>query len=263
VSNHATTTPSTGRLDTFRLDVKYTQVAAAFDVAGIETILLKGPAFDQLLFDGERSRAYSDIDLLVDPSRVLAAERLLEKLGFHRAKRAWAQLARRSGVAPQLVRPAHATAWVRDGDRFTVDLHATLPQAGATAPLMWHTLRAHRATITVAGTLVQTLDRPASALLIALHAAHHGPDWNRTRTDLQRACERLEPACWQAALRLARELRAEAAMGIGLGTVEEGHAVARELGLSTRPTLAYRLMWSWATWLGRGRAGWQAVRPGH
>ena len=69
-------------LATFRLDVEYTRIAPAFTAAGIETILLKGPAFDQLLFDGERSRAYSDIDLLVDPARVPAAEQVLGALGF-------------------------------------------------------------------------------------------------------------------------------------------------------------------------------------
>jgi hypothetical protein len=263
MSNHAVTPLSTDRLDTFRLDAKYTQVAAAFEATGVETILLKGPAFDQLLYGGERSRSYADIDVLVDPGRVLAAERLLEELGFHRAKRAWAQLARRSGLAPVVFRPAHAAAWVRDGDRFTVDLHGTLAHAGATPPLIWHALRAHRTTITVVGTPVPTLDRPASAMLIALHAAHHGPDWNRTRRDLQRACELLEPACWHAASRLARELRAEAAMGIGLGTVTEGEPVARELGLPTRPTLHYRLRWSTATRLQWMRAGWQAARRTH
>ena len=54
-------------LATFRLDVEYTRIAPAFTAAGIGTILLKGPAFDQLLFGGTRSRAYSDIDLLADP----------------------------------------------------------------------------------------------------------------------------------------------------------------------------------------------------
>jgi hypothetical protein len=263
MSNHAVTTLSAERLGTFRIDAKYVQVAAAFEAAGVETILLKGPAFDQLLYDGKRSRSYADIDLLVDPGRLLAAERLLKELGFHRAKRAWAELARRSGLHAVLLRPAHAAAWVRAGDRFTVDLHGTLPHVGATPLRMWHSLRAHRTTITVLGTLVPTLDRPASAMLIALHAAHHGPDWNRARTDLQRACKSLEAACWQAASRLARELGAEAAMGIGLGTVTKGHAVARELGLPTRPTLDYRLRWSTATRLQWARAGWQTARRTH
>ena len=78
---------SANLLATFWLDVEYTRIAPAFAAAGIGTILLKGTAFDQLLFDGGRSRGYSDIDLLVDPARVVAAERLLGQLGFTRAEK--------------------------------------------------------------------------------------------------------------------------------------------------------------------------------
>jgi hypothetical protein len=232
-------------LATFRLDVEYTRIAAAFATAGTRTILLKGPAFDQLLFDGTRSRGYSDIDLLVDPARVPAAERLLEQLGFLRAARppAVRQLIRRAGIVVGVVKAVHATAWIRDRDRFTIDLHHTLPQVGASAELAWRALSAHGVTITVVGAPVETLDQTASALLIALHAAHHGPGWNRARADLRRACEVLDRDCWRAAARLARDLRAETAMGIGLGTVTEGCTLARELGLKVKPTLADRLRW--------------------
>ncbi len=245
--------PSTHRLATFRLDVQYTRVAPAFQDAGIGTILLKGPAFDQLLFDGTRSRAYSDIDLLVDPARLGASERLLEELGFRRAEEEAAvrKLVRRAGIAVGVPWGAHASAWVRDRDRFTLDLHTTLPTIGASAEPAWRALRAHRVTITVVGAQVETLDRTASALLIALHAAHHGPDWNRCRIDLQRACDVLERECWHAAACLARDLKAEAAMGVGLGTVKDGRAIARELGLRTEPTLAYRVRWSGAAWINR------------
>jgi hypothetical protein len=257
MSNRATpTTPSTDQLATFSLDVKYTRIASAFTAAGITTILLKGPAFDQLLFDGTRSRTYCDIDLLVDPARVLAAERLLARLGFRRAEpeSAVRELIRRAGIAVGVLGAAHATAWIRDRDRFTVDLHDTVPEVCASAEEAWLALRAHRVTSTVVGARVQTLDRTASALLIALHAAHHGPGWNRARADLRRACEVLERDVWPAAALLARELRAEAAMGIGLGTVGDGRALAHELGLRTKPTPAYRLMWSGVAWTERGRA---------
>jgi hypothetical protein len=244
---------STSPLATFRLDVGYTRIAPAFTAAGVETILLKGPAFDQLLFGGKRSRAYSDIDLLVDPSGVPAAERVLEELGFRRAKRgsAASQLVKRAGIAAGVREAAHATAWVRDRDRFTIDLHHTLPRVGASAEQTWRALRAHQITITVVDARVQTLDQPASALLIALHAAHHGPGWNRARTDLRRACELLDRDCWRAAALLARDLRAEAEMGIGLGTADDGCALARELGLGTKATPAHRLMWSAIAWTQR------------
>jgi hypothetical protein len=142
---------------------------------------------------------------------------------------------------------------MRDRDRFTLDVHHTLPQIGAPARAAWVALSAHRVTITVVGTPVGTLDRPTSALLIALHAAHHGPSWGRARTDLHRACEVLGPDCWREAAVLARDLQAQDAMGIGLGTVTEGRALARELGLQTRPTPAHRMMWSATAWAERAR----------
>lgn len=240
-------TPITERLDTFRLDVKCTQVASALQAAGIGVLLLKGPAFDQLLFGGTRSRSYADIDLLVEPDRARHAQRVLERLGFHRAKR-------RTRLGAALGRPGHATAWVRAADRFTVDLHTTLPQVGIPAPMVWRALRANRITIDVVGARIATLDGPASALLIALHAAHHGPAWNRAQTDLRQACELLDRECWHAAARLARELRAERGMGIGLATAEDGRGVADQLGLPTKPTVAYRLRWSTADLLERWRA---------
>jgi hypothetical protein len=246
-------TPGTTPLATFWLDVEYTRIAPAFAAGGIRTILLKGPAFDQMLFGGMRSRAYSDIDLLVDPGRVVAAGRLLGQLGFGR-EAAMRRLARRAGAAARLAGAAHGAAWIRERDGFTVDLHHTLPQVGVSADRVWSALDAHGATITVVGAPVPTLDRTASALVIALHAAHHGPRWNRARLDLERACDVLDRDCWDAAALLARELRAEPALGFGLGTAVAGCALARQLGLRTKPTPAHRVMWSATAWQDRRRA---------
>ncbi len=231
-------------LPTFRLDVQYTRLASALADDGLTTVLLKGPAFDQLLFKGLRRRAYSDIDLLVEPGRVEEAERLMKQLGFDRVpKRPLAAFGWRLGVTVRLLDPPHATAWVRERDQFTVDLHHTLPLVSARPAEVWRALGAHRVTITVIDSEVETIDRPASALLIALHAAHHGPTWSRARTDLERACEVLEPGCWRAAKQLAKDLGAADAMGIGLGTTAAGCAIAREIGVRVKPTLAYRLSW--------------------
>ncbi len=233
------------RLATFRLDVEYLRIAPAFSAARVSTILLKGPAFDQLLFGGVRSRSYSDIDVLVDPAGLAEAGRVLERLGFRRAERQSRvpEPFRRIGIAVRLLAAPHGAPWVRERDGFTIDLHETLPLIGASPGDAWLALSAHHATVTLVDSEVTTLDRAASALLIALHAAHHGRGWSRAQTDLRRACELLERDCWDDAVRLARVLRAEAAMGTGLGTVAEGVELARELGLRTKPTIANRLTW--------------------
>jgi hypothetical protein len=128
-----------------------------------------------------------------------------------------------------------------------------LPLVDASTAEVWRALAAHRVTITVVGSEVETIDRAASALLIALHAAHHGPAWGRARADLERACEVLEPACWRAAERLARDLGAVTAMGIGLGTTPGGCAIAHRLGLRAEPTVTYRLIWPVIAWIDRRR----------
>jgi hypothetical protein len=251
---------SSSPLPTFRLDVQYTRLAAAFEGEGLSAILLKGPAFDQLLFDGARKRDYSDIDLLIEAGHGDQAASLMEQLGFDRAaKRPLEKFGSRLGVAVGLLQTGHATAWTRDRDHFTVDLHHTLPLVSASDETVWQALGAHRATITVVGSAVQTIDRSASALLIALHAAHHGPLWSRARADLRRAIEVLDQDCWHSARRLARELEAETAMGIGLGTSPGGCAIARELGLRTRPTLAQRLVWSITAWVDRRRTAMRGL----
>jgi hypothetical protein len=238
------TTPNTNRLATFRLDARYTRIASALGAAGIETILLKGPALDQLLFDGRRSRTYADIDLLVAPARAPEAARVLLGLGFHRAveESATGRALRRLGIAIGVVGRAHSAPWSRAADGVTVDLHHSIPEAPGSP---WQALRDHRVTIAVAGAEVDSLDRPASALLIALHAAHHGPRWSRARADLRAACRVLDRDCWRDAALLAHDLRVEPAMGVGLGTVAEGRELARELGLGTRPTLGRLVRWSW------------------
>jgi hypothetical protein len=244
------------RLATFRLDVEYTRIAAAFVSAGIGSILLKGPAFDQLLFGGTRSRGYSDIDLLIDPAERRAAQSVMEQQGFRKAtpRSPMRRLAERALTAAGVLTPAHASTWIRERDRFTVDVHDTLPLLGVSPAEAWAALSAHRATITVVGAEVEAFDPTASALLIALHAAHHGPHWTRARIDVQRACEVLQREVWEAAVRLARDLRTADAMGIGLGTTGEGCALAHALGLRTRPTAADRLRWWGSAWTERARA---------
>jgi hypothetical protein len=147
---------------------------------------------------------------------------------------------------------SEATPWVRDG--FTVDLHDTLPHVGAQPLEVWQALIGHVVAITVAGAEVETLDGAGSALLVALHAVHHGPRWNRARTDLQTACEVLERDCWRAAAKLAHDLRGERAMGVGLGTAAEGAALARELRLQSSPRVADRLRWAGVAVTERRRA---------
>jgi hypothetical protein len=235
---------------TFRLDVKGAATRQEFITAGIRPILIKGPALDRLLHGGSRSRDYTDIDLLIGPTALGAAEKLLATLRFRRFERE--SVVRQSdpsvGEAIGAQGAAHAAAWVRDDDSLVVDLHDSLPQIGVSPAVAWHELTRHIEVIVVAGEPTETLDSAATALLIALHAAHHGPNWSRAHTDLTHALQILDHDCWVEARKLASKLRAENAMGIGLSLNPNGRLLAERLSLPTEPALAHRLLWSGAPW---------------
>ena len=235
---------------TFRLDVKGAEVRAALERAGIRSVLLKGPAFARLLYRDARSRDYTDVDLLVDPARLERAEEVLRALGFQRfdpeaaVRRTDASVGRAVGVQGA----SHATPWLHEQDSLIVDLHDSLPQCGAQASAVWAALAEHLVVEEIGGVATATLDRPASALLVALHVAHHGPGWGSPERDLAAAIEMLDLDCWRAARDLAVTLEAEAALGAGLGTSEPGREIAQLLSLPSEPTAARRLQWDGAPW---------------
>ena len=58
-------------------------VVDALEAAGIPSVLLKGPALARAVYPDPALRQSGDIDLLVRPGDVLAAEAVLEGLGYH------------------------------------------------------------------------------------------------------------------------------------------------------------------------------------
>jgi hypothetical protein len=235
---------------TFRLDVKGAEIRQAFEAAGVRVVLLKGPALARLLYPDSRCREYSDVDLLVDPAALQRAEQILAAVEFRRfdPESAVRQTDAAVGIAVGAHGAAHATTWLRERDSLIIDLHDSLPQCGVPAGVVWRAVTQHLDVVTVGGVATETLDRPASALLVALHAAHHGPQWGPAVTDLEAALEVFDRECWEAARDLAVELQAEAAMGIGLGISDAGRTMARQLALHSEPTPANRLVWAGAPW---------------
>jgi hypothetical protein len=218
--------------------------------AGVQHLLLKGPAFDRLLYDEPRQRPYQDIDLLVRATDVPLAHEVLRSHGFRRfdeespSGQTDAAVALIVGAAGAI----HGGAWVRESDQVAVDLHHSLPQVPADPDVVWSALQRHAHELDVAGVPADVLDPVASALLIAVHAAHHGPAWGGAMRDLEVALRVLDESVWQEAGVLARDLQAERAMGVGLGLSILGQALAESLGLDSRPTRAFESLWSGASW---------------
>jgi hypothetical protein len=211
------------------------QVTAAlttqFETHGVASILLKGPGFEALLYDVADGRFYRDTDLLVQVRDRARAEQLLVDSGFERIDRA------EPGLGPA---PKYARTFRRARDGAIVDLHWRL--SGATAPpgQVWSTLSEHVTTLEVGGRPVSVLDAAASAMLVALHSAHHGTGRPKTLTDVEHAVARLDRSTWEGARSLADALGASEPFAAGLRLTSAGDELADSLRLERPASVA---MW--------------------
>jgi hypothetical protein len=234
----------------FLLDVKGAQVREALGAAGIGSVLLKGPAFARLLYDAPESRGYFDIDLLIDSCRERDAQHVLSALGFRLLAPGSpsAQTNPALGQKVQAVGGVYASTWLRPSDDLVVDLHRSLPQVHVNESRVWSALTGHLEATMIGGAPTYVLDRPATAMLVALHAANHGPTGERAVSDLQRAVEVFDLECWNQARAIASTLEAVDSMAAGLSLTPEGCRVAKELGLVPMASAALRLLWAGAPW---------------
>lgn len=196
------------------------EVMGALEDVGVECLLLKGPTVADWLYDDPAERPYVDSDVLVSPDGVEAAHRTLRELGFEAE----------FGPLPHtdMERPP-SYPWRREA--FVVDLHETLPGAGADPGEVWAALSALTEEREVGGRQVRVL-RPAAVLTtIALHAAHHGPRLERPVTDVSRALARAGEGHWAAAAGLARRLDAVTAFANGVALAPEGGELLARIGL--------------------------------
>lgn len=202
---------------TMLADALAAEVVTALRGAGIEPLLLKGPALAERLYAPE-PRPYVDADLLVAPGEHAAAERVLAGLGLERDERDWATGAE------------HDAPWRRPGEPASVDLHRFPPGADRVDPaVVWRALARRGVTRTVPGSdvPVRTLDDPGLALVVALHVAHHlgdGSDAGRPAEDLARALRLIAPRAWRRSAWLAARLRCSAPFAAGLATSPAGRA---------------------------------------
>jgi Uncharacterised nucleotidyltransferase len=219
------------------IDAAAAEVVTALRENGIRSILLKGPSFDEWLYEPDEPRLYVDIDVLVDSRDVTPAGRVLEALGYRQRMvtgRDFEGLFEQTGEVGAFRAPTdadHAKVWIRAADRMYVDLHRTLIGVeGNVDP--WEILSAETDSMLVAGTEIEILNEHARALHVALHAVHGG-DNEKPMIDLSRALERLPSATWEAAAVLAERLGALSAFGAGLRLQPAGAQLAGRLDLPT------------------------------
>ena len=230
------------------VDHETAEVVNALRTEGIRSILLKGPAIAEWLYDDAFDRLYGDADLLVDPARLEDARALVQRLGFTGGD---------LEVSTYVPR-TYAETWTREA---TVELHRTLSGIAAPPEVAWSELARNTDRMEVGGAEVEVLPGVGKALVVALHAAHHGAAVEPPLRDLRRAVERVPVDIWREAGALAERLDAAAAFGAGLRLVDGGseladrigagrsRSVEAELRAASAPNMAVLL-----TWLAHGQA---------
>jgi hypothetical protein len=224
---------------TLALDLAAGEVYRALAAAGIDCMLLKGPAMAHRLYrEAPGGRNYGDIDLLVAPWQFEAAGRVLTSLGFED------QLAgvRASEAARLAERP-----WRRAGAAYlVVDLHRGFHHVADRAA-WWDLLCRHREMLMVEGQPVAIPDRVGCALIAGLHASK-ATSQDKALEDLRRALQLFEDDVWRQAADLARSVGAGDAFAAALHRQNAGADLAARLGLRiTDPAI-----WLGATSLERG-----------
>lgn len=224
---------------TLALDLAAGEVIRALAAAGIDCVLLKGPAMAHRLYQERPGcRNYGDIDLLVAPWQFDAAGRLLASLGFED------QLA---GVRASEAARLAERLWLRDGAAYlAVDLHRGFHHVADRAA-WWDLLCRHREVLTVEGQPVAIPDRVGCALIAGLHASK-ATSQDKALEDLRRALRLFEDDVWRQAADLARSVGAGSAFAAALHRQSAGAELAARLGLRiTDPVI-----WFGATSFARG-----------
>ena len=209
---------------TARVDALTAEVVGALGAAGVRALLLKGPVHASLLYGEDEARPYIDVDLLVAQDQRAAAEGCLARVGFAEAL----------GDADVPGSEVAGDTWRRPGGEPAVDLHRTLPGVRASPAELWGTLADATRWMRVGGCDAEIPSVPACALVVALHAAHHGTALAHPLEDLRRAVELLDLETWAAAARLAARVDALDAFAAGLTLDANGARLARELSLPSR-----------------------------
>lgn len=206
-------------MQTLALDQAAAAAADRLRVAGIPTLLLKGPSFSRWLYTEEAARAYVDIDLLVPFDRAEAAESELTRAGFIR-----------SGYESiPGDRPRYAVS-LRSPQGEWIDLHRTLIGVGKPERL-FPALAEGAQPFEVGGGAIEVPPPAGRALVLALHAAKEASRSDKVVADLARAAKVVPDETWAAAGRLADAVEATDAFAAGLRCVPAGREIASRLGL--------------------------------
>ncbi len=200
-----------------RLDGLAARASEALAAAGIPCLLLRGAAIARWLYDDVAERPYQDVDLLVRQADHARAGDALVAMGMARVM---------ANVAASEAAPHARTFESPDGD---LDLHWTLKGVGAAPDALWEALAGTPESLELGGARVSTPPVAGRVLIVALHAAQHGPEGPAQLRDVAQAVERAPLEAWREAAGLARRLGALTWFAAGLRHLPEGAELLRRL----------------------------------
>ncbi|MEA5453394.1 nucleotidyltransferase family protein [Sinomonas sp. JGH33] len=151
--------------------------------AGLRALFIKGPG---AAYSGLRDRRTShDTDVLVHPAEI-------ERLTLLLASRGWIERPRdpADDVFPQHSRSLYHHGWMTD-----IDVHTYFPGFEAPAGDVFGLLWGRRTPMPIAGRLVSIPDKPAGALVLALHLLRSPwlPETKGLLDGLARRCADIDP----------------------------------------------------------------------
>jgi Uncharacterised nucleotidyltransferase len=196
-------------LQTVRLEQELGILAECLTAAGVEFLLLKGPAIARQAYPFPEWRVYDDLDLWVESRDLEAADRALTGAGYHPfialSSRA-ASCARRAGIE---------SAWVHPERGRLIEIshgHRALAPSAAAARLVLQSA----VQMDVAGTRVRTTTPVHTLLLACIHGAHHRWDRLSWVADIAGLWKKLSSDDQIEACAVAHRWRVETSLGLGL-----------------------------------------------
>lgn len=152
------------RMRSMRMAAEAARLGAAFAGAGLEMLVVKGPALSAQLYGDPCRRFCRDLDLLVRPADEASARALLAQCGY--------------GLGDGMTTPQRNALTLRHGEGAApVELHVRLADDDRMFPIDALRPFQNAATVDLAGVRVRTLGIDAAVVYAAYHgAAHH---WSR------------------------------------------------------------------------------------
>jgi hypothetical protein len=135
---------------------------------GVEAVLMKGPALSRTLFGDISLRPFDDLDMLVPPAQVAAAQCVLRERGYRptfEKQRLWDEWARRN---------CEVMAYRNTTEDVICDLHWSLRNEAYSFVTRQEALRQRLEPVEIAGTRYQTLGAEDALCFLLLHGVQLG-----------------------------------------------------------------------------------------